>query len=443
MSYPMLLVLSLCAVLSTAQEKIPLDKYGGAIHLNGKKTGFFHIQNLNNRTFLMSPEGHAFFALGLNHISNCEQEIYHHIGAFQKKETRLKKIRDDLSSWQMNNCGNGCPKDLQDQMPFFLTLSLLSNGHYKAVDEFTFDDIFDPNFVLRCKNKIRTTCTQYADNNYLIGYYFTDTPRWDILTSRRRHGDNWVSHLRNQNGRSAGKKKYVDFLRARYQDISLFNAAYGLHFRHFDQLYESRFDHIDIDQRHILADDQAFLGIIAEQLYALISAEIKRYDPNHLLFGDKHIAGDHPEAVLRAAANYVDVISIQPGPTKGPGPGPGVDEQLFDEILFDNVHRISHKPIIICDHQTSFYTEEYPVTLWHQFRSQKESGEAYERYLQACAAKPYVIGYERCQYIDFYDHHRGLLKQGLLNQQGALYPIISDWTAQANFSVLHALYQRP
>ena len=39
----------------------------------------------------------------------------------------------------------------------------------------------------------------------------------------------------------------------------------------------------------------------------------RQFDPTHLVFGEKHLAGEHPDAVLNAGAPYIDVPSIQPG----------------------------------------------------------------------------------------------------------------------------------
>jgi len=40
-----------------------VDAYGGWLGLTGKATGFFHIEQLGGRWWLVTPEGHAFFML--------------------------------------------------------------------------------------------------------------------------------------------------------------------------------------------------------------------------------------------------------------------------------------------------------------------------------------------------------------------------------------------
>ena len=55
------IVISLSA---TAQE---LDTYGGFTDIKGTKTGFFHTQKIDGRWWLVTPEGHGFFGIGLSH----------------------------------------------------------------------------------------------------------------------------------------------------------------------------------------------------------------------------------------------------------------------------------------------------------------------------------------------------------------------------------------
>jgi len=140
--------------------------------------------------------------------------------------------------------------------------------------------------------------------------------------------------------------------------------------------------------------------------------------------------------VLKAAAKYVDVISIQPGPEKGPGPGTGKAERKFNTEGFENLFLTTGKPIIICDHTVSFYTKEYPVTLWHQFASQQLAGDAQTNYIMQAAKTPYIVGYLKCQYLNVYDPRRGLLKQGLLSENGKMHQPYADLIKQANAEAL-------
>jgi len=111
----------------------------------------------------------------------------------------------------MNNAGGDCTEIIKDKMPFFVTLALTTNAHWLPASRFDFQDIFSSAFIEKTKEYIIRECNKYKDNKYLIGYYWTDTPHWDVVISRNRHLKNWVSHLRNLDGNAPGKQEYVGF----------------------------------------------------------------------------------------------------------------------------------------------------------------------------------------------------------------------------------------
>ena len=412
------------------------DPYGGWLSVPSQPTGFFYISEIKGRHTLISPAGHAYYPMGINHLSAYDNQVYKHIDAFQEGETALKKIKADLEILNMNSGGGDCPEIIQDQIPFFITIRLTNNAHWLPATKFEFQDVFEQAYLDELKDRISNICSAYLHNKYLIGYYWTDTPRWDVAISRQRHLKDWVSQLRNLPGTAPGKQQYVEFLRQKYQTIGSFNQRYGLDFASFEDLLEARFDHIDFNQSFVIKDDTEFLGIIADHLYHFASKTIKELDPNRLILGEKYKAGDHPDPVLKAASKYVDVISIQPGPEKGPGPGAGKEERVFNEPNFRWIYQLTKKPILICDHAVSFYTEENPVTLWHQFATEEEAGAVTENYIGRMAAQPYIIGYHRCQYLDYYDPHRGLLKQGLLDRNGEFHQELTNYISRANKEAL-------
>ncbi|MBA7547426.1 hypothetical protein ES705_39848 [subsurface metagenome] len=52
------------SIASHAQEK---DAYGGFLDIKGKKTGYFHAEQINNRWWLVTPEGNGFYGIGMAH----------------------------------------------------------------------------------------------------------------------------------------------------------------------------------------------------------------------------------------------------------------------------------------------------------------------------------------------------------------------------------------
>ena len=64
--YNTVLALLMSIVISLSASAQELDSYGGT-DIKGKKTGFFHTQRIDDRWWLVTPEGHGFFGIGLSH----------------------------------------------------------------------------------------------------------------------------------------------------------------------------------------------------------------------------------------------------------------------------------------------------------------------------------------------------------------------------------------
>lgn len=348
----------------------------------------FKIKQREGRDRLIAPGGWEFLPIGINHLNVALAE-----GADGKKlsaaerAARLAQMERDLRDWRFNAVGYGAAKEMWAMFPFIAEVSLTRCGHYLPKERFAYDDVFDPAFHAQVREKVAVLCAKTKGNPNCIGYWWTDTPRWDLDIAQRWFGTNWVSTIRALPDDAPGNRRYAEFLRDP-----------GSH------------------------DDRAFLRLIARELYSVTAAAFREHDPQRLLFGERYKLGDHPPEVLEEAVKFTHAISIQPGPEAGPLPGPGREEREFETARFDALHRATGKPIVICDHQVSFHDAAHPVTLWHQFATQTEAADSYERFLREAFARPYIIGYFRCQYWNqSLAAPRNLLKQGLRQANGRPY----------------------
>jgi hypothetical protein len=395
----------------------------------GAESARFRLEQTGERAAIVTPAGGKLFLLGLNHVGESAPRDPAARAAFVAEATSR------MRQWGFNNLGYGTPDEARDALPFLAQLQLTQGSHYQEAAQFTYLDVFDPGFQRTTRETIQKYCAATAAHPNLIGYYWSDTPRWDIDLARRLRGDDWVSALRRRPAASAGKQAYVQFLRERYgNDPGRYAAAYRHAIATFDDLLVFDFREFDRSNPAGRADDELFLGRIARELYQVIGGAFREFAPGRLIFGERYKLHDHPDVVLREAAKWIDVLSIQPGPEVGPLPGPGRDETVFDATAFDRLHQVSGKPILICDHQVSFRLPAFPVTLWHQAPDVDSAAAILERFLLAAAAKPYVVGYQRCQYVDSFRTDRGnMLKQGLVAADGVPHPGLTG-----SLPVLHA-----
>lgn len=51
------------------------DQYGGITSVKGEKTGFFHLEKINDREWFITPEGHGFVPVGISHIYGNDSEV--------------------------------------------------------------------------------------------------------------------------------------------------------------------------------------------------------------------------------------------------------------------------------------------------------------------------------------------------------------------------------
>lgn len=349
----------------------------------GTVAGVFRLGKIHGRDCLIDPDGKPFLSLGINHIQNVVQGSF----AGDPKEA-CEEAYKNLIAWGFNTGGYGTPEPLCRMMPYLAPMYLTKNANYMSDSEFSYPDIFDPAVQEQIRGIIRYEIGKQQGNPNLIGYYWTDTPQWNMERARKKRGTDWVSAIREMPADAPGKKRYEQFL-----------AEGG-------------------------ASDEGFLRLIARELYRVIGEETRRLAPGVLIFGERYLFDDHPDCVVEEALPYIDVLSIQPGGAK------------FRGWYFDELYSKFKKPIMLCDHQSSFPTSEYPKTMWEQLESEDAAGQAYARYLKDAFTKPYIIGYQRCQYIDRFEAHLGILKQGMVREDGMPYKTLVKHVSEANAAAM-------
>lgn len=383
----------------------------------------FQLTQSGQRHRLIDPNGQPFIALGVNHIGAVARDKeffardYH--GDWNEFGSHLQ---EQFDRWNMNCTGYGAPKALQDHFPYFATITIAKIEKHRSHPDpsswngYQFPDPFDPAWAADVEKKMQESCVQHSNNRMLIGYLWTDTPTWDIIKTRGLRGTDWVSEIRKLPAEAPGHRRYLEFLQSRYQDrLDEFNAIYGLELLSLKKLDATDLSLVPIGRHIVQADDIAFLEVIAKQFYSVVGSAQRKHDPHHLVFGDRFLLGDHPVGVLREAAKWIDAVAVQPGDLYAPLYPPST---RFAADEFRQLHAVTGKPVLICDHAISFPTPEEPRTIFEQAPSEVEAALAIEEFLTAAFAEQYIIGYLKCQYIDRPSGFGRGLRQGLLKADG-------------------------
>ena len=73
--------------------------------------------------------------------------------------------------------------------------------------------------------------------------------------------------------------------------------------------------------------------------------------------------------------------------------------------------------------------------MWNTLPDMASVDKAYATYMKGGFATPYIIGYNRCQYIDRYKQGQNILKQGMLQVDGQPYQKLVESVAKHNWQV--------
>ena len=360
------------------------DPYGGDLACTRQATGFFRLDEVDGRHFLITPEGHPFRALGLNHFHMMKSRDY---------DRAIQNLRD----WECNSGGYQAPPWQRNRIPHARAIHLVSNSSWRPAGKFAFQDVFDSEFLKELEKNIRRVVEPSTKSPFLIGYFWTDTPTWNRKRGGRTAkgdplwGQDWISFYKSLSEDTVGRKVWEDWRSENPE-----------------------------------AEERAFLAVIARQLYSNARAMTRKYDTNHLILGDRYLESDMPDHVVREALPCIDAIAIQP------------TNKTFDAESFAALTQRYGKPIYICDHVSSFQTTEHPNTMGQVAADPESYVEYYTKYVTSALSHRSVIGYNKCQYQDEL-LSPDFLKQGMLKIDGTPRSVV-DGIRAANRQALEAAY---
>jgi hypothetical protein len=274
-------------------KAVATDAFGGRADKKGTKTGFYHTQKINDRWWIIDPEGHPFI-----HEAVCTVAP----GQSDRNKEALKTKFGDNAGWakgtiqsMTDNGFNGVgawsavdeirQANLQAAKPLAYTviINFMSNygqkrggthpvpGHQGYAGNAIF--VFDPDFITYCDERAKTLVT-YKDDKNLLGY-FSDNE----MPLSRANLAGYLSLSHNEPGYTAAAKWSA----------------------------EHQVDTAKLTEQNKIE----FLGYVSDTYFSIVSAAIRKYDANHMYIGCRmHGAQRFYPEVVKAAGKYVDVLSI-------------------------------------------------------------------------------------------------------------------------------------
>ena len=296
-------------------------EYGGYKKSQAKATGFFRVEQIDGKWWFVDPHGHLFLSTSSNGIGGRR-------GA-PEQNTSPAAIRlvKRLDAWGMNTGAAGQNK------PY---ISYLTVSAARGPSTFLgLPDVYSEDFARAVDEAAASQCAPKKNDPLLIGYFVGNEPPWFDRESE-------VVDMVLARPSTATQTKLKEFLAAG-----------------------------DTPARR-----KEFVLTAFEKQLALVSAALRKHDPNHLSLGIR-FGGDPPDDVLRTGRVF-DVCSInvyEYEPTK----------------QVERTYRLTGRPVLIGEFHFGVPADGLGAGLV-QTRDQVERGKGYRYYVEQAAALPGFLG---------------------------------------------------
>jgi hypothetical protein len=363
---------------------------GGDSSRSLRASGFFRVEKVDGRWLFVDPHGHPFFSTGMDLVGYRQGSfatdvtrreylfeqlpppgpawlkpgavVSHYIANIMERfgEGWQAKWQDHtiarLRNWGFNTIANWSDQDLATSagMPYVLPLQ---GWETKKTFPFpwNFPDVFSQEFEQNVDAAARRQVASLKNDPNLIGWFIGNEPQW-----ARSFGSlvPWPDMLLADPEPSATRAKLQELLKAG-----------------------------PTATQHIKDD---FLYTCARRYFEVITAAIRRHDPNHLVLGIR-FAGNPNDRWVEMSRLF-DVFSVN------------IYSKQFrpDPANIRRFGEISGRPVLIGE-----YTACAPgrgmqgMFYWgHKTRDYEERGKAYRYFVENSAADPYLIGAHWFQMVD-------------------------------------------
>jgi hypothetical protein len=422
-----------CIVSSAKAENTQFDKYGGWNGIKGSKTGVFHTEKINNRWWIITPEGNAFWSTGMYCVrisgipetetgkriykDNCLNKYGN-----EKEWARVSRLR--LVNWGFNTIGDWSSETIYREpgIAYVIGIDLprTSENIFPKEHWAYFPDVFSQEFRNSVRESMGNKFKQQPyliDDPWLLGYYLADEPAWYGTKARRGSlTDDFIA----LDGSKAGKMAWVEFTKTRYNNINELNKSWGTKFKSFDELLIIR---KITDNENTEKDKLSFLRIIADEFGKALFNTLREFDKHHMVLGTRP-SRLYPE-VIEALGKYEDIFSTGAHEFQ---PGYKLNSGYYDFI--NNISILTGKPLLLGVVIPAKDTK-YPFGV---LDNQTDRGVSYWRYLSKVASHPAVVGLHWFQYFDpplkCYD--KKAANWGVVNEEDNPYQEAVELISKAN-----------
>ncbi len=390
------------------------SRWGGWQGRRLEATGFFRVAQVDDRWWLVDPDGYVFWSAGMDCVSvdtaanytGLESALAWHpdpqgpfaavYGARYSTAPHINYLAANLirafgENWHdhwatialaelrrtgFNTVANWSEWQSAHAAQFPYVRPLRPNYEGMRLVYRDFPDVFDPQF--------EQVCAEYAeqlretrDDPAFIGYFLMNEPTWGFSSESPAAGMLFNAPA------CPSRAALSDFLREKYTGDAPLSAAWGI---------ETTLDAIAGDHwQHPLtpaaqADLDNFSALMVERFFGGLSRACKSVDPNHLNLGIRYYTVP-PEWAL-AGMRHFDVFSMNCYRSRLPAEDMARISQLLQQ------------PVMIGEWHFGALDVGLPASGIGHVPTQADRGRAFRFYVEDAAAKPWCVG---VHYFILYD----------------------------------------
>jgi hypothetical protein len=374
-----------------------------ALGLNGTPVhaapGFFSVENRGGAWWLVDPAGEFFFSLGVNVIAPGQEQAaddkakpqyaaWRHYGSTEAwADTAAKRLRQ----WEFNTVGGWSHRLMRrGDLPYAEVL------HLGAQVGAPWNDMFAEDFAQQMDRLAKNRVAPARDDPAVVGWFTDNELAW--------YPESLLKYHAAQPPTSATRQRLMQLLQDHYgDDFAALRRDFAPSARVSSMAELNQGGSLKLvpgGDYHAVVEE--FTKLLAERYYGVVGAAVRRHDPHHLILGDRY-HGYCPDAVARAAAPHVDVISTNYDWPRG------VDGYL-PRFYLRRLHALTDRPVLVTEYYSAAVENRSgnPNTggLFVVVADQAQRAEIVERRLEMFAQEPFVVGAHWFAYADEPPHGR-------------------------------------
>ena len=366
-----------------------------------QSTSFFHLEQKDHKWQLIDPEGSPFHMRGCNHYGNGDHmpwNLKEKYGTVEKWRQSVKALHQELgftylppsigpsmiSATEVTRTPEWPAGDFAElNYPF--TAFLEVGKQYMAGEGMP--DVFSETFAQAVDQRCQEFVAPLKTSKNLIGYHFTHNPPWNINATS---AEDWIRAC-TQPG-SAGLKAWARHMKKVYGTIDRWRATYGTPIEKWSDIEKlERPLRAYVSGVNFRKDKESFLQEICEKWYQIHHDAIRKYDPYHLILGDRntlHLQVPPEPWAYHIMSKYIDVLSVN---VMGP------PEIVYD--VLEPATRSWNGPILLADTGAGIYDVEPGKSTW-EAKDLAEYEKVYSGLIRMSMEHPQIIGFGWCGYYE-------------------------------------------